>query len=186
MLELTDEISLEATARQLGMNNTYFYVDPQDLPDWPPTRVQSGSAATLAEAAAFAELQAEEGEIMLTTPRDIAIYFDRLLNDRVVDADVSSSNLDILKQQAIDNRFPCLLPPETDIAHKTGNLDHVVHDVGIIWSPDGPVILVAMVENADDDADASFVIQQLALVAYHDFGDPAVAAEATPNITCGD
>ena len=185
LLELTDEISLEASARQLGMNNTYFYVDPRDLPDWPPAGVQSGDSATLDEAVKFAELQADAGELMLTTPRDIATYFDRLLSDRVVNPAVSGLILSILMQQAVDDRFPCLLPAGTEIAHKTGNLDHVVHDVGIIWSPEGPVILVAMVENAEDDAEASFVIQQLALVAYHDFDEPALAADATPNIMCG-
>jgi beta-lactamase class A len=98
---------------------------------------------------------------------------------------VSAAILDILKQQAVDDRFPCLLPFETEMAHKTGNLDHVVHDAGIIWTPDGPVILVAMVENAEDDAIASQVIQQLALIAYHDLDEPALANEVTPDPTCG-
>jgi beta-lactamase class A len=185
LLSLTDEISLEATARELGMESTYFYVDPRDLPDWPPSGIRSGDADTLAEAVEFAESQADEGELMLTTPRDIATFFDRLLSDEVVNEAVSAAILDILKQQAVDDRFPCLLPFETEMAHKTGNLDHVVHDAGIIWTPDGPVILVAMVENAEDDAIASQVIQQLALIAYHDLDEPALANEVTPDPTCG-
>jgi beta-lactamase class A len=185
LLSLTDEMSLEATARELGMTKTYFYVDPRDLPEWPPTDVQSGDPETLATAVAFTEAQAVAGPLMLTTPRDMATYFDKLLNDEVINPSVSGLILGILKQQAVDDRFPCLLPLETEIAHKTGNLDHVVHDVGVIWTPDGPVILIAMIEDAEDDAVASRLIQQLALVAYNDLDDPALAVDATPDESCG-
>ena len=91
-----------------------------------------------------------------------------------------------MRDQAVDDRFPCLLPLGVEMAHKTGNLDHVVHDVGIIWRPEGPVLLIAMIEDPPDDAEATLVIQRLAAIAYGVDPVPSMAdAFATPEISCG-
>lgn len=184
LLALTDEISLEATARDLGMDHTYFYVDPRDLVEWPPVAGPDDDPAALAEAVTFIESQADTGPLMITTPRDIATYFDKLIGEEVISADVSGEILAILSEQAVDDRFPCLLPVDTKMAHKTGNLDHVVHDVGIIWSPEGPMILIAMVEDPADDEEATLVIQQLADLAYTVTSDPYAVLESPPESNC--
>lgn len=41
--------------------------------------------------------------------------------------------LELLKQQQLNRRLPAGLPPGTIIAHKTGDLDSYVHDVGIVY-----------------------------------------------------
>lgn len=186
LLALTDDGDLQAMAESLGMTHTHFHVDPRSLADWPPADVPEATPAALQDAIAFVEQQANDGPLMLTTPRDMEIYLDRLLAGRVVNAAVSARILEILKQQAVDDRFPCLLPPGTEMAHKTGNIDHVVHDVGIIWGADGPVILVAMVEDSPDDAEATLILQRLALVAYGEREIPTLEeAFASPETTCG-
>jgi len=43
-----------------------------------------------------------------------------------------------------------------------------VHDVGIIYGPNGPVILAAMAEGQADDDVAYQAIQRLASIAYGD------------------
>ncbi|MCC6791205.1 MAG: serine hydrolase [Thermomicrobiales bacterium] len=186
LLALTDDSDLEATARSIGMTSTHFHVEPPDMAEWPPTNVAGTDPAILEEAIAFAEAQAVDGPIMLTTPRDIETYFTKLLAGEVVSPEVSEVILETLKSQAVDDRFPCLLPFETEMAHKTGNIDHVVHDVGVIWGADGPVILVAMIEDSSDDAEATLIIQRLALIAYGAEEVPSVAdAYASPEISCG-
>ena len=186
LLALTDDAQLETMARRLGMNHTFFHVQPDEMEAWPPADSGDADPAELAEAVAFAEEQALDGPLMLTTARDVEIYFAGLLSGEVVNPGVSALILQILKEQAVDDRFPCLLPAETEMAHKTGNLDHVVHDVGIIWTAEGPVILVAMVEDPPDDAEATLVIQRLAAIAYGLDPVPTIAdAFATPEISCG-
>lgn len=186
LLALTDDADLETMARDLGMTHTHFHVDPVELDEWPPADVTNAEPGALAEAVAFAEEQALDGPLMLTTPRDMEAYFSRLLAGEVVNEAVSELIVDTLKEQAVDDRFPCLLPFGTEMAHKTGNLDHVVHDVGVIWGPDGPVILIAMIEDPADDAEATLVIQRLAMLAYGDDAIPSIAdAFASPEISCG-
>ncbi len=57
----------------------------------------------------------------------------------------------LLSAQEINDRLPALLPEGTACAHKTGDLDHVVHDAGIVYSPYGPFIIVLMSSEVDDD-----------------------------------
>lgn len=186
LLSLTDDAQLEMMARRLGMADTYFHVQPDEMEAWPPADSGDADPGKLAEAVAFAEEQALDGPLMLTTARDVEVYFSRLLAGEVVSPSVSALILEILSEQAVDDRFPCLLPAGAAMAHKTGNLDHVVHDVGIIWTAAGPVILVAMIEDPPDDAEATLVIQRLAAIAYGLDPVPTIAdAFATPEISCG-
>jgi hypothetical protein len=104
-----------------------------------------------------------------------------LINERV-----SEKITAILRDQTINDRFPALLPPGTATIRKTGNLEHVVHDVGVIYAPDGPVILAAMVEAPENDERAIQVVQRLALIAYgvYDvppFTVPVYKNQATPD-----
>jgi beta-lactamase class A len=177
LLSLTNTSSLDQTTLELGLEDTYLFIDP--------TTVSGLNAATptattpdLAEAIAFVDDSAKDGLINITTPHDMSRYFQLLLAGQVIDPGVSTEILDILKQQAVDDRFPYLLPPDTDIAHKTGNLDHVVHDVGIIWTPSGPIILIAMIEDPPDDDHATQIIQRLALIAYGADNVPPFTAHA--------
>jgi hypothetical protein len=104
----------------------------------------------------------------------MARYFQLLLNGKIVSKTASAEILDILKTQMVDNRFPVLLPAGTEMAHKTGDLDHVVHDVGVIYAPSGPVILVSMAEGDSNDDIPIEIEQRLALIAYGDFDVPPI------------
>jgi beta-lactamase class A len=103
---------------------------------------------------------------MLTTPADIGHFFALLLQGEVVSESASAAIYQILDQQAVSDRIPQLLPFNTKTVHKTGNLDQVVHDAGIIYTPRGPVILAALVQADPDDAQATLVIQQLARMVF--------------------
>src|SRR5262249_50241565 len=82
----------------------------------------------------------------------------------------------ILSRQVIDDRFPVLLPSGTKLIHKTGNLDYVVHDVGVIYGESGPMILIAMAQATPNDERAAQVEQRLALIAYGDYAVPPIVS----------
>jgi beta-lactamase class A len=166
LLDLTSDDALNATARDLGLVDTHLFVEPSTLVDWPPTPNADTRAVDTEEAMRFAAQSATEGPINLTTPCDMARYFLLLQQGQIVSQEASAALLDILSQQAVDDRFPVLLPAGATTAHKTGNLDHVVHDVGIIYRENQPTILIAMSEAMDDDERSTELIQRLALIAY--------------------
>jgi beta-lactamase class A len=166
LTSLTDWAAIQSMAQVLGMMGSYLTVDLSSIPQWPPQLVVTDSAADLDTAVAFVESEAQSGPIMLTTPADIAHFFDLLLKGEVVSESASASIYQILDQQAVTDRIPQLLPSNTKTVHKTGNLDQVVHDAGIIYTARGPVILAALVQADPDDAQATLVIQQLARMVF--------------------
>jgi beta-lactamase class A len=74
--------------------------------------------------------------------------------------------IDILSRQAIGDRFPQFLPEQAWLAHKTGNLGQVIHDAGIIYTGDGPAIVVGMAQAMADEWSAVSMLQHLALAVY--------------------
>jgi Beta-lactamase enzyme family len=73
--------------------------------------------------------------------------------------------------------MPAKLPAGTVVAHKTGDLVGYTHDGGIIQSSSGPLIFVALTQDAPQD-DARQFIAQAAALAYHgaSSADPATDA----------
>jgi len=71
------------------------------------------------------------------------------------------------------------------VIHKTGNLDGVFHDAGIVQTPSGSVIVIAMAQAATD-ADMTYSVEQrLGLFSYQlGSGRPKPSPErATPAST---
>lgn len=169
LASLTTWTDIDTMAKSLGMTSTNLVVYPTELAAWPPALGESDDEAAMAQAVAFVESQAIDGPIMMTTPRDIATFFLRLLANNVVSPEASAGITGILSQQMVDDRFPQLLPAGTELVHKTGNLEHVVHDAGTIYTPSGPVILAALSEDSFDDSVATWIIQELALSTYESF-----------------
>jgi beta-lactamase class A len=56
--------------------------------------------------------------------------------------------LTLLKAQKLNNKLPKELPKNTVIAHKTGELDMVSHDAGIVYAQNGNYIIVVMSETS--------------------------------------
>ena len=81
-----------------------------------------------------------------SSARDLGIFFTRLYNHQCVDEKLDQIMIDILLKQTDIDCFPAALPGKK-IAHKTGALDDVYDDGGIIYSKNGDAILVIMTEN---------------------------------------
>ena len=56
----------------------------------------------------------------------------------------------LLLNQRVNDRLPANLPANTKVAHKTGNLDQVVNDAGIVYGPSANFILVVLGQGVDD------------------------------------
>lgn len=80
----------------------------------------------------------------LTTPLDVLREMEMVATSRMVDAEASRQMVEIMLDQQINNLLPPGLPDEARIAHKTGSLDALLHDAGIVYGPSGPYVIVAM------------------------------------------
>ncbi len=105
----------------------------------------------------------------LTTPLDMMHYLEMMATSKMVDADSSEEMINTLLDQQINNRLPAGLPDEARIAHKTGDLDSLLHDVGIIYGPSGPFVIVAMSSDLNSLDDAFINMPELARRVYQYF-----------------
>lgn len=101
-----------------------------------------------------------------TTPADMARLFQLLLAGQVVSPAASQEMLDLMAGQLINDRFPARLPAGTRVDHKTGNLDGLLHDAGVIYTPGGPVVVVVMADQIQSHYAVVQLMQTIALLAY--------------------
>lgn len=70
-----------------------------------------------------------------TSAQDVALLLNRLYDGTLLSPNSTQKFMGLLKDQRVNNRLPQGLPAGTVIAHKTGDLDGVVHDAGIVYGP---------------------------------------------------
>lgn len=102
------------------------------------------------------------------TPKDVALFFERLYKGEIIDQDYSRKMVDILSRQEISDRVPKYLPEGTKIAHKTADFGFFEHDGGIVFSEGGDYIIVILTESSSP-ADADESIAQLSKAVYDYF-----------------
>lgn len=111
----------------------------------------------------------EEGRQNYTSPQEINDILIKLWNGAWLNENSRAEIMHWLKGCADNSTIPSQLPAGTVVAHKTGTLDYVRGDSGIIFG-DKPLILSVFVENFESMEEAESAIGQIALKAFRDFG----------------
>ena len=103
-----------------------------------------------------------------TSARDCAALLSAILAGDCVSPGASDAMLELLLGQRVANRLPARLPEGTRVAHKTGDLAGLsCGDAGILYTPDGPVVLCAICNDPPSDAAATDAIAALGEQVYH-------------------
>jgi beta-lactamase class A len=96
----------------------------------------------------------ERGLSNRTTAFDEVMIYKKLAAGEAVNTEASEEMIEILKQQKFNEMIPARLPDDVEVAHKTGWIIGVNHDVGIVELPDGQryilVLLSKEAENRDE------------------------------------
>ncbi|WP_138432135.1 serine hydrolase [Fodinibius saliphilus] len=91
----------------------------------------------------------ERGLSNRTTAIDEAIIYEQLGRGKAVNKEASNEMIEILKKQHFNKMIPAQLPNEVEVAHKTGWITGVNHDVGLITLSNGEkYVLVLLSKNA--------------------------------------
>lgn len=72
-----------------------------------------------------------------TTAFDLALLYEQLAKKELVSKKAAQSMLNILMDQQLNAIIPALLPQNVKVAHKTGNIEGLQHDSGVVFLPDG-------------------------------------------------
>lgn len=96
----------------------------------------------------------EQGLSNRTTAFDEVVIYEKLAHGKAVSKKASEEMIELLKQQKFNEMIPAQLPDDVEVAHKTGWITGVNHDVGIVELPDGQryvlVLLSKDAENRDE------------------------------------
>jgi beta-lactamase class A len=111
----------------------------------------------------------------IATPAAIGTLLTLLAKRQLISASASDRMVARLSRQQINDRLPAALPEGVVVAHKTGNLPGLTHDAGIIFTPSGPRVVVAMTWDAFD-ADAYAFIANVASTVYSTLLEPPANA----------
>jgi len=79
-----------------------------------------------------------------TTAHEMGVLLEKIYRQELVSGGSSARMIEIMKHQLHRNRIPRYLPSDITVANKTGLMRDVVHDAGIIFSPEGDYVLVVL------------------------------------------
>ncbi len=141
LLDILDRRNINATLQSLGFTETVV-----------------GEKLNLDDTQYAKDLTVAGRQSNTTTVKDFANLFDLLYGKKIPQAD---EILEIFKHQQINTMIPALLPPDTVVAHKTGDWAPIYHDGGVVYKPNDPFILTIFTHSNDPS-----VLAKLARVAY--------------------
>ena len=136
-----------------------------------------GCPGTRLERAMYDVAAADRGADNVLVPREIASLLLRLLHGDCGGRATSDAVLQVLEQTQDDALLRRYLPAGVRVAHKTGMLDTVRNDAGII-SADRPVVAVGCVRGLSDIRPARSLLGLLGWIAYRSAGG---AVEGLPS-----
>ncbi|MEO4055031.1 serine hydrolase [Solibacillus sp. CAU 1738] len=102
----------------------------------------------------------------MTTARDMAHLFTRIYRQDLLTPSFSVLAIDILSRQRVHESLKRYLVEGVHIAHKTGGLDTVDHDVGIVYNDANDYIIGVFVTEVTNNNDAQQLIGRISKVVY--------------------
>lgn len=107
-----------------------------------------------------------------TTPSDMVKLLAHMAKHQLIDEWSSNEMIAILEHQQINTLLPVPLPPDIEIAHKTGSFDDTLNDVGIVFGQEPYVIAVMTTDLPSLSSGRSFIhrISKMAYTHLQQFG----------------
>jgi beta-lactamase class A len=99
-----------------------------------------------------------------TTALDLLILFEQMAMYQIVDTASSKAMINILLDQQFKEIIPAQLPPSVKVAHKTGSINGIQHDSGIVFLPGGERYVVVLLSSFKP-GDEKKVVQAMANVS---------------------
>jgi len=101
-----------------------------------------------------------------TSARDMAQLFSRIYRRNLLSPAFSELTLNILSRQRVHESLKRYLVDDVKLAHKTGGLETVDHDVGIVYSSSGDYLIGVFVTEVTNNDYARQLIGRISKVAY--------------------
>lgn len=115
----------------------------------------------------------DKGLNNVTTANDLMVIYEKLAKGEIVDSASSQAMIKILLNQEFNEIIPARLPKEVKVAHKTGNITHVLHDSGIVFLPNGKkYVLVILSKDLQEEDKAKKAMAAVSEMIYQYVSSP--------------
>lgn len=143
IIELVDAKNVSATMQQLGAKDIHVLREVED-----------GKAF-------------DKGLNNTVTAHGLMTLFEKMAKGETVNPAASQAMIDILLDQKFNEIIPAELPPNVKVAHKTGSINGVQHDSGIIFLPNGKkYVLVLLSKKITDEKAAIKAMSNVSKLIY--------------------
>ena len=103
-----------------------------------------------------------------TSALDLAIALERLYTNTCINKKYDTLILNIMKDRTNNSKIPSKLPSHIEISHKTGELDYIENDAGIIFTPYGDYILIILTEGYNNSVEIQ-AISEISKIIYDSY-----------------
>lgn len=156
MVAVSDNSATNILIDRVGMSNVNAMLDSLGLTHTRLQRKMMDVKAALA------------GRENLSTPRDMMTIFTDLYRGKVLNKALTDDYFKVLATHK-ESDIPRFIPEDVVIANKPGELAGVRNDVGIVFVPNRPFVIVAMTAYLKHERDGNDAIAQIAGAAYEYF-----------------
>ncbi|WP_411275004.1 serine hydrolase [Daejeonella sp.] len=112
----------------------------------------------------------QKGMNNTTTAYDQMLIFNEMAMGKIIDKKSSDAMINILLDQAFNDKIPAQLPKDVKVAHKTGWINGINHDAGIVYLPDGrKYVLILLSKELVDDKAGITAMANVSRIIYNYF-----------------
>lgn len=102
------------------------------------------------------------------TAYDLMVIFDHIADGTVVNKKACDAMIKILMHQHFREKIPALLPVDVRTATKSGSIDKISHDSGIVFLPDGrKYVVVLLSRGIEDEKSADETLARISRIIYN-------------------
>jgi beta-lactamase class A len=181
MIIVSDNTATNLIADRITADAVNDYLDSIGLTSTRFNRKVRGDGSTLAEPSGWSRAGLLEENrkygLGVSTPREMVRLLEMLEAGRIVSPAVSKDILDILGRQQVRDGIARHAPEDLRIVSKSGALDALRSDVGIVYAEGGPVAMAITIDEMPEtdyspDNAGNTLIWQLASLLVDELGAP--------------
>ncbi len=151
MIIVSDNTATNLILDRISADAVNGYLDSIGLPITRSNRKVRGDGTKLKEPSGWSKAgQLEENKkygLGVSTPREMVRLLEMLEGGKIVSAEASKDILDIMKMQQVRDGIARHAPDDLEIASKSGSLDALRSDVGIVYTKSGPIAMAITVDD---------------------------------------
>ena len=169
MIGVSDNSAANVLIDRVGMDNVNAFLDSLGLTH---TRLRRKMMDVKAAAA---------GRENISTPAEMMTLLENIYRGKVLNQELTTDFFNVLsahnESTHADTYIPHDLPEDLKIANKSGELEGVRNDVGVIFVPKRPYIICVMTTYLRQEQDGQEAITKVSLAAWRMFDRLARASE---------